>query len=148
MTFSQTMAAGLAVAALAAAGSVDTCRVDLAEPGAPQLEFTVLGQSQGGAGEAPQVDSVSAGQVVLRGVIGTPTPCYTIEADLEQDGSTLTVSLEATDQGGICIQVLGAFAYRARLHGLSAGSHTIAVTAAYPGTGWQTRADTLQVEIP
>jgi hypothetical protein len=144
----QTPTVALAAISLAAAGSTDTCRASLSEPGTPQLEFTVAGVTPDDETPMLRVDSISAGQVVLRGRIGTPTPCYTIGAELAQRDATLSVSLVATANEGVCIQMVGAFGYRARIHGLGAGSYTVEVVATYPGTGWTPRADTLQVDIP
>ncbi|MBI2401140.1 MAG: hypothetical protein HYV20_00025 [Gemmatimonadetes bacterium] len=148
MSFPRGQTAAFAVVVLVAVGSVDTCRTGPGEPGAPQVEFTVLGALEAGKDAAVRVDSVSSGQVVLRGGIGTPTPCYTIRAELAQRESTLTLTLVATVQPVVCITVLAAFEYRARIYGVSAGRYTVEVVATYPGTGWTPRADTLQVEIP
>lgn len=148
MSFPQAQTAAFAVVGLAVVGSVDTCRTGPGESGAPQLEFTVVGALEAGKDAAVRADSVSSGQVVLRGGISTPTPCYAIGAEVAQRESTLTLTLVATAQPVFCIQVLAAFEYRARIYGLSAGRYTVEVVATYPGTGWTPRADTLQVEIP
>jgi hypothetical protein len=143
-------AAAVAILAIAAAGSTDRCRASLADPdppeqGTPELEFTVVSGDDGGQLRA---DSVAAGQVVIKGGLRTPNPCYTLEAELEPDQSGLTVGVVATAQPVVCIQTLGMFAYRARIHGLAAGHYRVAITVTYPGTGWEPRADTLQVDVP
>jgi hypothetical protein len=148
MSFSPTATVALAAVSLAAASSTDTCRASLSGPGTPKLDFTVLGPAQAGGGGTPRVDSVSAGQVVVRGVIGTPTPCYTVAARLDHDGSRVKVSLVATGLEGVCVQVLGALAYRARIYDVTAGHYSVELVRSYPDTGWPTEADTIDVDIP
>jgi len=148
MSFPGAHAAAFAVVGLAAAGAVDTCRTGPGEPGGPRVEFTVVGALEGGKDPAARVDSVSSGEVVLRGGISTPTPCYGISAEVVQRASALTLTLVATARPVVCIQVLAAFEYRARIYGLSAGHYAVEVVSTYPGTGWMQPADTLQVDVP
>ncbi len=149
MRFPRAQAARFWVVAIAAVTSADTCQTgpSSGDPEA-QVEFTVLGALDAGKDPTPRVDSVSQGQVLLTGGVSTPTPCYAIGAELSPRDHVLTLTLVATSQPVICIQVLAAFEYRARIYGLTAGRHTLEVVATYPDTGWPPRADTLRVEIP
>ena len=136
-------------AALATIAATDTCQGPASgETGDPQVEFSVVGALEAGEDATPRVDSVSAGQAVLRGGVSTPTPCYAIRAELSEQADTLRLTLAANAQPVVCIQVLAAFAYRARIHGLTPGRYTVEVVATYPGTGWPPRVEQLHVDIP
>lgn len=139
----------LALAALVTAAAADTCQSPSSgEAGAPQVEFSVVGALEAGEDPTPRVDSVSAGEMVLRGGISTPTPCYAIRAELGERADTLALTLLATSQPVVCIQVLAAFGYRARIYGLASGRYTIEVVSTYPGTGWPPRTQYLEVAVP
>lgn len=139
----------LCIMALAAV-ALDRCQTEPPTGTAkePQVEFTMVGALQELKDPPVSIDSVSPGEVVLTGGLGTPTPCYAIGAEVALRERTLTLTLAATAQPGICIQVLAAFAYRARIHGLSAGRYALEVVATYPGTGWESQVERLEVEIP
>lgn len=114
----------------------------------PQVEFTVVGMLEEAESPPVAIDSVSPGEVVLTGGLGTPTPCYAIGAEVALRERTLVLTLNATAQPIVCIQMLAAFEYRARIHGLSKGRYTLEVVTTYPGTGWASRVERLTVEIP
>ena len=141
--------AAIGFAALATV-SVDRCRAGspAAETSQPEMEFEVVGTPGEPRAGLVSVDSVGPGAVVLTGVLETPTPCYGLAATAGLQERTLKVTITATGQPGFCIQVLGAFAYRARIHGLSGGRYTLEVVATYPGTGWESRVERLEVEVP
>ena len=113
-----------------------------------RLEFTVTGSLQTAATDTAQVSRVSARQAVIEGVISTPNPCYQIVADLVEDADSVTVRLIASRQGGMCIQVLAAFTYEARISDLDAGTSSIVVVYTYPSTGWEERTFRLRTEVP
>lgn len=135
---------------VSAAVPVDRCQAgpSAGDEAEPQLEFQVLGARENLGDSALTVERVAPGEAVLRGTIATPTPCYGIAAELAARERTLTVTLTATAQPGICITVLAAFAYQARIYGLSAGRYTIDVVYTYPGTGWNQQVKRVELEIP
>lgn len=114
----------------------------------PRLEFAVVGSSQTSGGDTITVTDVAADGVTLSGSMSTPTPCYSITPNLSADGDSLTLALAATARAGMCIQVLAAFRYEARIRGLPPGRYSIAVEYAYPNTGWGRRVFPLAVEVP
>jgi hypothetical protein len=114
----------------------------------PRLEFAVVGSSQRSGGDTITVTDVAADGVTLSGTMSTPNPCYNITPDLSADGDSLTLALAATAQAGMCIQVLAAFRYEARIGGLPPGRYSIAVEYTYPNTGWGGRVFPLAVEVP
>lgn len=144
---------GLAALCFVALATVSADRCQTGSPagdtGQPEVEFEVVGALEGSKDPPVTIDSIAPGEVVLTGALATPTPCYAINAGVTLRDRTLSLSLTATAQPGmICIQTLGAFAYRARIHGLSTGRYTLEVVATYPGTGWETRTERLEVEVP
>jgi hypothetical protein len=80
--------------------------------------------------------------------MSTPTPCYRIEAQLSAAGDSLALSVTATALPRICIEVLAAYDYEARIAGLSPGSYEVAVSHSYPNTGWQPRIHRVRLEVP
>lgn len=141
--------AALAFAALATVAA-DRCQTGspAGETGQPEVEFEVVGAPGEPAARPVSVDSVAPGAVVLTGALETPTPCYGLAAAVGLQERTLKMTITATGQPGFCIQMLGAFEYRARIHGLGAGRYTLEVVVTYPGTGWESRVERLEVEIP
>ncbi len=140
----------LAIAAVAATSSQAICKSvpsgsDMQEP---NLEFSIVGSAETGEGAEPSITSASAEEVALTGVISTPNPCYDIKAALSRDGRALTLTLTATARPEICIQVVAAFTYDARLTDLEPGSYTLTVAYEYPGIGWESSEHTLQLEVP
>ncbi len=113
-----------------------------------RLEFVVTGSLQTAAADTARTARVSAGQATIEGVISTPNPCYQIVADLVEDADSLTLRLTATRRGGMCIQVVAAFTYEARLSDLPARTDTIVVVYTYPSTGWEERTFRLRAEVP
>lgn len=150
MKRSRNSVVGWAILVSSAVAPVDTCRTGLSsgDAGEPRVEFTVVGTPEAGDDPGLRVDSVATGEMVLAGAISTPTPCYDIRAEPSRRDGTLTLTLVATAQPRICIQVLAAFAYRARIYGLSAGRYRVEVVVTYPNTGWPPRVEHLEVEIP
>lgn len=132
---------------LAVAGSSISCQSMPASDAAegPSLEFSVLGQAEPARERAPTIARVSPGSVQVTGAIGTPTPCYTIDAGLDAKERALTLTLTASARDGACIQILAAFEYRATISGLESGSYTILVAQTYPGTGWPRREHRLEL---
>lgn len=150
MTAGRVRIAWLCLASLAVVAP-ERCQVGqpASEVGQPELEFTVVGALEGGRDPAVTIDSVAPGRVMLSGVVGTPTPCHGVSADVGLRDGTLTLTLVATAQpGAICVQVIGTLGYQARISGLSAGRYTLEVVARYPGSGWESRVERLEVEIP
>ncbi len=140
----------LVIAAVAATGSLTICKSipsgnHMQEP---SLEFTIVGSAETSESVEPTIARVTAEEAVLTGVISTPNPCYDIKARLSWDDGALALTLTATARPEICVQVVAAFSYSALLTDLESGSYSITVIHEYPGTGWERREHTLQLEVP
>jgi hypothetical protein len=116
--------------------------------GNTRLDFTVTGGAQAPVADTVQISSVAPGEVVIEGALSTPTPCYRVAGSLSEESGGLTLQVTATNLGGICIQVLGGFAYQARISDLAPGSISIAVVHSYPSTGWEEHTYRLRTEVP
>ncbi len=114
----------------------------------PQLEFVIVDSARAVAEAQPALSMTAPGTLELSGVISTPNPCYDIDAGLSADGQTLTLTLTASARPGICVQVLGAFPYRATISRLSPGAYQLVVRHVYPGTGWEERLYRLRADVP
>ena len=132
-------------------GILPTCNHSPLDAPADQearLEFSVTGSVGTAGADTARVSRISAGQLVIDGVLSTPNPCYQIAATRAEDADLLTLRLTATRQGGFCIQVLAAFTYEARISALAPGTYSIIVVHTYPSTGWEERTYRLRAEVP
>ncbi len=114
----------------------------------PEVELSIEPTTTGSSDQVPTITSASVDNTVVSGVISTPNPCYTIDAAIEADGHNLTLTVTARSQPTICVQVLGLFAYEARVTGLAAGSYPIRMVYEYPDTGWERKEHAVQLRIP
>ena len=114
----------------------------------PQVEITLETAPEGSRDDTPTIVTASADNTVLSGVISTPNPCYTIEGDIAADGRDLTLTVTARSKPGICVQMLGSFAYQARVTGLASGNYPTRVVYQYPNTGWEAKEYDLLLTIP
>ena len=81
------------------------------------------------------------GQITVRSILAGPDPCRTLEGELEQRGRDLTLRVFIRPSGaGVCVQVVGRFAYDAVIEGLPRGRYALQVVHTYPSTGWPTGA--------
>lgn len=142
--------AGRAALLLAIGGGVTFCRTLPSSGGAkePALEFSILGQAEEAEGRAPTLARVGSGTIEVTGAVATPTPCYTIGAELAAGERTLTLTLVASARDAACVQVLAAFEYSATVSGLEPGTYAMVVVQTYPGTGWPRREHRLQLSVP
>ncbi len=114
----------------------------------PQLVFAVAAAAQDAREVTPTVARVTAGSAELTGTIATPNPCYDISGALAADRRQLRLQLTARPREGLCVQKLGAFAFRATITGLLRGAYDVTITYTYPGTGWEQRTHKLALDIP
>ncbi len=115
-----------------------------AQPGSPveqtpaSTSIAVTGSDSAPAGvSAPPAIQVNDGELRVLGIISTPDPCQRLRVFGERRGEALTVVVEATSSGGMCIAVLGSFAYRFETP-LSSGPQRVRVEHRYVNTGWST----------
>ncbi len=100
--------------------------------------IAVAGSDSAPAGvSAPPALQVNNRQLRVLGIIATPDPCQRLRVFGERRGEALTVVVEATSSGGMCIAVLGSFAYRFATT-LSSGPQRVRVEHRYVNTGWPT----------
>ena len=86
------------------------------------------------AGGAVQTASGGAGVIDFSGTLQTPTPCYDVTA-VNSASRGITVTVAATDLGGICTQVMTWNNYTGQLTGVPAGSYALRVVHATGGHG-------------
>lgn len=116
--------------AVLAAASLAACR-GTAGPSPGQLTFRVLEEDAPAAGPDEAGVRVSGGDVVVEGVLRTPTPCWGLEGSLARDGRRLRLEVEARERDvDACIQVLENHVYRARIAGLAPGTYELLLTHA------------------
>ncbi|HYJ78414.1 MAG TPA: hypothetical protein VEW03_02335 [Longimicrobiaceae bacterium] len=105
--------------------------------GDPQLEFTVREMTAGNYMPAPVVTATGGdGEIVVQAELSAPDPCQRVRAELDGEGKSLRLDVYIERVGEACVAVIGNFGYTGRVHGLPAGSYTLAVRHTYPGTGW------------
>lgn len=138
------------VAALAFGASILPCSGTAPVRGSqePMLEFEVTGSTQAAEAAGPTIDGATAAAVEVTGTISTPNPCYEVGAELGGEGHKLELVLTARAKGGMCVQVIANFEYRARITGLEAGAYDLVTVYRYPQTGWEERRFNIQVEVP
>lgn len=107
----------------------------------------MTGSAEGAGPDTVAVTRVTADSVTLEGTMSAPNPCYSIEPSLSSQGSSLRLSLAATARPMICPQVLVRYRYEARITALPPGTYTLAVTYAYPNTGWERRVFELTAQV-
>lgn len=104
----------------------------------PVLEFAVAG-ADSGQGPFPSAEVRAEGDaLVVEGRLQTPDPCRRVEGALRREGGAwvLEVSVRRDPAAEMCVQVLGAFAYRAVVTGLPEGEVRIRAVHTYPDAGW------------
>jgi hypothetical protein len=94
----------------------------------------------------PPTVRVAGGRVEVKGVIHTPDPCQDLRAEAIRAERRVVLSVIARSRPGLCIAVIGTFAYTAVMDGLAAGTYLLEVVYAYENTGWQ-RAQVLAQSI-
>lgn len=102
------------------------------------LQVALSGSSGAPVGATSPSTIVAEGQgIVVLGLMSTPDPCQTITASGSKSGNQVTITLTARRVGGICVGMIGEFAYRA-VTPMSPGTYAVEVVHEYPGTGWPT----------
>lgn len=95
-------------------------------PSNPVLSFKA-GDASCASGEGKYNLSHSNGVVRLLGQVYTPTPCYTMEANLSSTGSNLILNLNAKPFGRMCIQCIGSIPVEAEISNLTKGQYNLTV---------------------
>jgi len=124
------------LAALVAAG----CSAPTRSAPSAAVNLQVAPAQSSGAPEgatSPPTIRVEGRQLVVLGRLDTPNPCQVITAQAAVDGGLVTVRLMAQGVGGVCVTVLGEYAYRVT-RALEPGVYQVRVVHEYPGTGWPT----------
>lgn len=107
---------------------------DLFKPG-PYLVFEQLDSGCASAEEGAVIQG-GEGKIALSGTMGTPNPCYSLQAELmtmrcepgARCSNTYEVAIASEPQEGYCIECLGSVSYRGEIHGLKPGLYSIMVT--------------------
>jgi hypothetical protein len=100
--------------------------------------FQVSAGLSSGLPTPPPSVQVSRGRLAITAETNTPTPCYALAAEFTPANRELRLHIDARPTGsGGCVLVIGRFSYNAVIT-LPAGSYTLVVVHAFPGTGWPT----------
>lgn len=115
-------------AGLQAAGEPAEPRIDAPEPDDETVDPDVVasvasfaprvgGCATDGAGDAVQVrrtEPLRGGtRFVVNGSVQTPTPCYGLDASVEQGGGGYVLRITSSSSGGACVQCVGSIRYTA-----------------------------------
>ena len=104
------------------------------------LRFTPRALELGSA-ESFVTAEASQGQIAIRASLLGPDPCRTLEGEFDQRDREITLRVFIRPSGaGVCVQVIGGFAYDAVIEGLPRGTYVLQVVHTYPSTGWPTQA--------
>lgn len=99
------------------------------------LKFDYLPLPPAEVGPHRAIAEGGARRVVVRGRIGTPTPCRTLDAEANRRGGVLELRVVARPTGETCVQTPGAYSYQAQLSGVEPGEHRIRVLHQLANTG-------------
>ena|SRR5688572_12509023 len=108
-------------------------------PSAPE-GVTLVFTSRTPEANAPDSATAVAGQgeITVRATLGAPDPCRVLDGDLDVEGKQLILRVSVRPVTGVCVLVVGRFAYDATIEGLTPGSYTLQVIHSYPSTGLPT----------
>lgn len=104
-------------------------------PSLPLLSFEQLGSSCTAAEEQASLQG-GKGRITFSGAAATPTPCFSLEAELivmrcgptERCPNTYEIAITSRAQEGHCIQCLGSVSYRGELRRLTPGTYHIRIS--------------------
>jgi hypothetical protein len=106
-------------------------------PGSASLRFTSRVPEPGAA--ASVAAEAGQGQIAVRATLSGPDPCRILEGELAQTDRNVTLRVFIRPSGtGVCVQIVGGFAYDAVIEGLPRGRYGLQVVHTYPSTGWPT----------
>lgn len=74
------------------------------------------------ADSLPATIHADGARIVIRGIVGTPDPCYSFAARALTRADTLDVRLEAQSAGVTCIQIPGSFRYDLTVQAVPSGT--------------------------
>lgn len=86
------------------------------------------------AGVLPATIHVDGQRVVVRGIVGTPDPCYSFVARALTRADTLVLRLEARSAGVTCVQVLGSHRYELTVQDVPSGTWWVRLDASRRGS--------------
>lgn len=112
-------------------GSVVTepnlCPVETTTSTLPQepvkLQFT-QGRSSCGVGSEPSF-TTQGENLFFKGGVGTPSPCYNLEAKLVENDSVISIVILANSKGGVCVKCVGDVKYSGMISGLTDGTYNL-----------------------
>lgn len=102
--------------------------------------------TQSGSTQTPQSSSGGVGRIDFAGSLTTGTPCYDVTASHSEKRSSVTVTVTATDAGGICTQVITHNNYTGAVSGLAAGTYTFTVKHSQGGASTTVHTNTVVVQ--
>jgi hypothetical protein len=112
------------------------------------LEFSVGSVQAGPPITEPEIAFRGGdGEIVVEGRLRAPDPCQEITADAVNEGGRLRLVVRVRSKGGVCADVVGQFAYTARLLELAPGTYDLSVAHEYRGSGWSLYRQDTQVTV-
>ncbi|MBI2578788.1 MAG: hypothetical protein HYW26_03695 [Candidatus Aenigmarchaeota archaeon] len=73
----------------------------------PLEDFAFASKSGCAAGEENIEIEGNISEVIVSGIITTPTPCYDLKVSGEKSGNEAVIKIETVSKGGVCIQCVG-----------------------------------------
>lgn len=104
-------------------GSCSSTVSEKNESALPELDFSSELVSPGPVSPPDLMAAGGVGNIIARGAIGTPYPCFEITGQAERDGWQITLRITATRKEVICTAVVAAFGYDAKIPGLETGTY-------------------------
>ena len=117
--------------------------------GGPELGFDYL-ESSHGTVVTPSIDaaSLAASVIVFVGQLNTPKPCYRLVADLDVDGSQVTITVQAREnQVATCEVILGRFIYEGDVRRLKPGTYQVKIIHRFDKADWPAQEFTSSVNV-
>ncbi|HEX5871031.1 MAG TPA: hypothetical protein VFY65_11470 [Longimicrobium sp.] len=94
----------------------------------------------------PQTATGGTGVIDFTGSLMTGTPCYNVTGARSVNGSNVTVTVTANNNGNICQQVITNQNYTGRVSGLAAGTYNFTVVHVTNGTSETAYTSTVTVQ--
>lgn len=108
---------------------------------AKQSSSLTFNSTKSYSSQSEQTALGGVGAIDFSGSLMTGNPCYDVSATHREGQGSVTVTVSAAGNGGLCTQVITYHNYQGRVHGLASGSYTFTVvhdvngnsTTAYSG---------------
>lgn len=93
-----------------------------------------------------QTSSGGAGSIAFTGSVTTGNPCYDVTATHSNRNGVVTLTVDVTSNGNICMQVMTYHNYQGQVSGLAPGTYTFTVVHDVDGTRTTAHQNTVVVQ--